>query len=109
MLQQGQCGLDHAGLQLGIIRRSEWEAVPERNEQGPRRTHFFRDFTKELNRHRGDAVALQLCGDQSDRLIARGSDRYEQSDVGSLLHGNLRRLGCRVADEPSGCGDRSHE
>jgi len=83
--------------------------VAEWNEQAPWRPDSFGGLAEKLNADRGDSPALELGGDQTDRLVTGRSDGHEKRYVDFVL---LEQLGCawgRLPDQPSRSRDRAHE
>ena len=49
------------------------------------RTDGAADAERTRQGDRGDPGFFQLSGNQSDRLMADGSDRYKKRDIGALI------------------------
>lgn len=83
--------------------------MAKRYEEGTRRLDTLSDTPQQLDRHRGDAITLELGGYQTHGLITERSDRHQQRDVGAGVLQEPRRLGRRVPNESSRRRNRPHE
>lgn len=98
-----------AGLALGILRLSEGITVPKGHAQSPGWPDLLGDFTKEHEAHRGDALALKFRCHQRDGLVADRTDGNQHGDVHAIGAQGGCSGRCRVADQSTGRGLRSHE
>lgn len=80
-LQEREGRAYDACLQRGVVRPAERVAEREWHEEGARRTNLLRDLAQKRDRNRRDAGVFEHVLNQSDRLIAHGSDRREQDHI----------------------------
>jgi hypothetical protein len=109
VLEQGERRFEDCVLALGIPGAVQRVAVRKRDVQGPRRSNFLGDDSKQADDDGRDPSALELRCDQTHGLIADRSDGNEKRHVHTVFFEQARGLGNDVASEPAGSGDRAHE
>ena len=109
VLQHSQRRFDNCLLVYGIIGYTQRVPVPERDDQRARGPHFLGHFAQQLNRHRGDTLALQFRRHQAHGLVAYRSDGHQQGDVDTIFNQFAHRHRCGFFYQaPGGCNG-SHE
>lgn len=90
--QKVQSSGDDQSLCADMERDPEVVTHPERYEDRAGRFDPLGHVARHGDGHRGDATAFDCALNQSDRLVADGSSRAEQSDVGLLVDHRLREV-----------------
>ena len=83
---EGREGLDQdLSLHLAFVLLARGVTEGKVEEHATRGSHRAADAECTGEDNRGDAGFFKGSGDQSDRLMADGSDRHQQCDVGALI------------------------
>lgn len=101
--------LQDLALRLRLARKAEREAQGAVNEENARRFHLFCDLPQERDGNGRDADGLNGALDQSDGLMAGGSNRGEKNGVHVALLEERGHGGGALFDEPSWSCDGAHE
>lgn len=80
--------IHNVGLVVGVIRLTGGSSEGIVNEQRPWRTDACGDGQGAGEDHGGDAGGFEVAGDQTDRLMAHGSNGHQEDRI-ALLLGNL--------------------
>ena len=91
--QQVQRLSDDPALHVTVKRLTARAAQWEVNEDEPRYAAMLDDVAGRSNDNGWDAVFFQMTCDQTHGLVADGSDRCQDGDVGAFL--SALRQGCR--------------
>jgi hypothetical protein len=84
-LEGSQGVLDQSFLHFGFVLLARGVAQGKVDEGCPGRSHRARDGEGARHTERGNSGFFELPGDQSDRLMADGSDGNQQRDIGPLV------------------------
>ena len=80
-LQQREGRAHDPHLQFGVVRPAERIAEGEGHEERARRANLFGDLAQQRKRDCSNASVLNRALNQSNGLMAHGSDRSQQDDI----------------------------